>query len=85
MIRIATLFSFEVLRSLTSYQQLMLNRLAGGRVVVLGGEECQGSRGETGLLSNSRNGNDVQGTLVWFNELSMYGKGISNELNTRFL
>ena len=50
----------SVLRSLTPYQQLMLNRLAGGRIVVLGGEECQRSRGETGLLSNSRNGNDVQ-------------------------
>ena len=50
----------RMLRSLTSYQQLMLNRLAGGRVVVLGGEECQGSRGETGLLYNGRYGNDVQ-------------------------
>ena len=49
-----------VLRSLTPYQQLMLNRLAGGRVVVLGGEECQRSRGETGLLFNNRNGKNVQ-------------------------
>ena len=60
----------------------MLNRLAGGRVVVLGGEECQGSRGETDLLSNSRNEDDVQGTLVWFNELSIYGRKVTNELNT---
>ena len=49
-----------VLRSLTSYQQLMLDRPVGGRMVVLGGEECQGSKGETGLLSNSRNGKNVQ-------------------------
>ena len=54
-------------------------------MVVLGGEECQGSRGETGLLFNRRNGNDVKKTLVWFNELSMYGKEVTNELNTRFL
>ena len=48
-----------VLRSLTSYQQLMLNRVVGGRVVVLGGEECQRSRGETGLLYNREYGEDV--------------------------
>ena len=35
----------RLLRSLTSYQQLMLNRLAEGRVVVLGGKECQRSMG----------------------------------------
>ena len=54
-------------------------------MVVFGGEECQKSKGETGLLYNERYGNDVQKTLVWFNELSMYGKEITNELNTRFL
>ena len=53
-------FNTAVLRSLTPYQQLMLNRLAGGRVVVLGGKECQKSKGETGLLSNNRNGKNVQ-------------------------
>ena len=51
---------FKMLRSFIFYQQLMFNRLMGGRMVVLGGEECQKSRGETGLLFNSRNGNDVQ-------------------------
>ena len=64
----------NMLRSLTPYQQLLLNRLVGGRVVVLGGEECQGSRGETGLLYNGRYEEDVQWTLVWFTELSMYGR-----------
>ena len=52
----------------------MLNRLVGGRMVVLGGEECQGSKVETGLLYDKRYGEDVQRTLVWFSELSMYGK-----------
>ena len=48
-----------MLRSLTSYQQLMLNRVVGGRMVVFGGEECQKSRGETGLLCNREYGKDV--------------------------
>ena len=49
-----------LLRFFIFYQQLMLNRLMGGRMVVFGGEEYQRSKGEIGLLFNGRDENDVQ-------------------------
>ena len=59
---------------LTSYQQLMLDNAMGIEWLYSVERNVKDQWGETGLLYNGWYENDVQLTLVWFNELSIYGK-----------